>query len=59
MYDSNAIISKIFSMCFTRPNFSIADRTLESAMELGGINTALHRSGREDEGGGEFGHDLY
>ena len=52
MYNSNAITSKIFSMCFARPNLSSADGMLAGAMTLGGINTALHRSGREDERGG-------
>ena len=59
MYDSDAIASKIFSMCFARPDLAGVDGTLAGAMTLGGINAALHGGGRRDEGGGEFGHDLY
>ena len=59
MYDSKAIASKIFSMCFARPDLAGVDGTLAGAMTLGGINAALHGGGRRDEGGGEFGHDLY
>ena len=36
MYDSNAITSKIFSMCFARPDLASADGTLAGAMVLGG-----------------------
>ena len=46
-------------MCFARTDLASADGTLAGAMMWWGINTALHRSGREDGGGGEFGHDLY
>ena len=59
MYDSNTTTSKIFSMCFARIDLASTDGTLASAMALGGINTDLHRSGREYAVGEEFGHDLY
>ena len=57
--DYNVTTSKIFSRCLSGTDLASADRMLAGAMTLGGTNTALHRSGIEDEGGGEFGHDLY
>ena len=52
MYDSDAITSKIFSVLFSRPDLASAYRMLACAIILGGFTTALHGSGREDEGGG-------
>ena len=59
MYNYNGITSKILSVCFARPDLVNMDGALAGVMTLGGINTALRGSRREDEGGKEFGHDLY